>query len=145
MSIKAPWRTGAHPRPLSCSLPPIVPLLPLGSHHQSFQPPGGTKLSEVRGTLRLNKMLQNDRDNNDNEFHVFQSQSQRCLAGLTCPIKLLQVQQEIELLSQILLSITPLAERRRAELSRQQEKNISVIWGKKSFNTHQKCENYQAR
>lgn len=51
--------------------PPPHP--PLSSHQHSFQPPGGTKLSGVRGTLRLDKMLQNDRDNNDNEFHVSQS------------------------------------------------------------------------
>lgn len=34
---------------------------------------------------------------------------ERCLAGLTCPIKLLQVQRGTQLLSQALLRITPLA------------------------------------
>lgn len=56
----------SHPAPTSFSAP-------LGAHRHSLQPPGGTKLSGVRGTLWLDKMLQNDRDNNDNEFHVSQS------------------------------------------------------------------------
>lgn len=42
--------------------PPIPAVPPLSTH----QLPGGTKLSGVRGSLRLDKMLQNDRDNNDN-------------------------------------------------------------------------------
>lgn len=63
-----------HIPPLAFSSPPLPPIPSpptLGSH--PFQPPGGTKLSGVRGTLQLDKMLQNDRDNNDNEFHVSQS------------------------------------------------------------------------
>lgn len=92
--------------------PPSSPLTLRRSHHQrccrrSLLPPRGTKLSGVRGSLRPDKMLQNDRDNNDNEFHVSQSWRQRCLAGLTAPIKLLQVQQEMKSLSAVPLSALP--------------------------------------
>lgn len=95
-----PSPPSSSPLPSSPSSPSLPPSLHpyLRSAHTttgSSLPPGGTKLSGVRGTLRLDKMLQNDRDNNDNEFHVFQSWNQRCLTGLTCLIKLLQVRWEI--------------------------------------------------
>lgn len=98
---KLPWGQKMPPTPILLPhlIPSVSPPLPrLGSHQHSFQPPGGTKLSEVRGTLWLDKMLQNDSDNNDNEFHVSQSWSHGCLAELTHPIKLLQVQREIRLI-----------------------------------------------
>lgn len=61
---KLPGGTGALPALLLLLLPhpPTLPLPPLSTH----QLPGGTKLTGVRGSLRLDKMLQNDRDNNDN-------------------------------------------------------------------------------
>lgn len=66
---KLPGGTGALPAPLlplphppHPPHPPTPPLPPLSTH----QLPGGTKLSGVRGSVWLDKMLQNDRDNNDN-------------------------------------------------------------------------------
>ena len=51
--------------------PPSSPPTTTTTTH--LQPPGGTKLSGVRGTPWPDKMLQNDK--NDNEFHVSQSYS----------------------------------------------------------------------
>lgn len=68
-----PSSSPPHSPPPPSSLPSHPYLRSAHTTTGSSLPPGGTKLSGVRGTPRLDKMLQNDRDNNDNEFHVFQS------------------------------------------------------------------------